>query len=262
MWTTTTFGSYGDLVPQLASPLREIHVLVVEEETVVEAPKLDQDLTPRREACARYPIRRAGRLVRGRIRDIERPAGSWTESRQEHGRGQRDRHGSEPALGLVEMPLFVDDLRPDDADSRFTNKTVHEAEHSLGIHARVGIDEDDIRGVARPPPDVARKSEPIVVVASDRANGEVGNRLECLVGRVVVNHDHVDVGMTAERLDERTHVLAAVVGDDDDVYACHALTGSSSKCHEHYPRQRAGTRAWAGSWPVLAKRDPPGCSGR
>ena len=126
-----------------------------------------------------------------------------------------------PALRPRQRAVRVLDPRSGRPERRVVPKRCNEDSEGALVEGRVRVEEEDERGVARAPADVAAGGEAGVVGTPDRGHGEIGQRLEAPVGRRVVDDDHVDILAKGDRGDAIPQVSAAVVRDDDDVHQGH-----------------------------------------
>ena len=86
------------------------------------------------------------------------------------------------------------------------------------LEACVGVEQQHVGRVARSDAEVAAEGEAAVASGADDGDVEVGDRVQRVVGRGVVDDDHADAGARRERGDAVAQRRAAAVADDHGVH--------------------------------------------
>ena len=142
----------------------------------------------------------------------ELPERRTAHERQE---GRREAPGGE-----LERSVLVDELRADEADVRMGIEVAHELGQGTGGQARVAVEEHAQPSARTPKPGVARRDAD---VGRQRDHLRLGERLDHRLRRAVVRGvvDEHHLGLHGRRMlghggQAREHLVAHVVGDDDD----------------------------------------------
>ncbi len=107
-----------------------------------------------------------------------------------------------------QLALAAEDARADDSDRRIAIEHGGERAQVPGREDRVGVQEEDVVGLAGGGAEVAAEREAAVAAGLDHPHGQVGDRLVRAVRRGVVDDRDRDAGLVDQRLDAGSQRVA------------------------------------------------------